>query len=155
MAWRCWRCHAARNSNVSDKNEAHTVVEYQLWHSQPHWKFVCDDVQYPLLCISSEILLSKYAASQNQLCQTTGSCFWTQKTPPLALKIIFVGIQLLLYQEETKPPQLYNNKTVKHHSQRAKKRQSSTKPLSAHIFLKVMLVYASKHKIASLYSTFV
>lgn len=135
------QCHgSARSSNLSDKNDTQSVGRNQLWHSQIYWKFVWDNLQYPLLCPSSEVLLSKHVASQNKLCQTTGSCLWRKL--PLALKIIFVGIPLVLCWEEIKPPQLYK-KIVKRHSQHAKKRQSSTKLLSVHILLKVMLVYAS------------
>lgn len=101
------QCHgSARSSNLSDKNETQSVGRYQLWHSQPYWKFFCDDLQYPLLwgstvkicCQSESIMPDRWLMST--------------KETPLALKIIFAGVPLVLYWAETKTTQLYNKITV-------------------------------------------
>lgn len=98
------QCHGnVRSSNPSDKNQTQTVGKYQLWHSQPYWKYVC--ITCSIHCCSLTLrfycqnmlpvwinyarpLNHTYAhkttpSFKDHLCRcTTGSLLRRNKTPP-------------------------------------------------------------------------
>lgn len=137
------QCHGnARCSNLSDKKETQSAGGFQLRHIQPHRKFACGDLSIHCCASALRFYFQNMLPVRINYARPLDHAYERKKTP-LALKIIFAAIPLVLYCEEIKTPQLCNKKSKKNDGEHAKKRQSSNKLLSASILLKIMLVYAS------------